>query len=245
MISNEEILNSLMERISAQIIRGIKKSINETIEREITTNLSKTLLESEFYKRINEELQTGLRDIYKEIASANKEGAEQPTPLDKKETEQLFFETSDQLDKIVQATEKATTEIMEIIEKQLDLQAHSHDLLQVLQQSTVDPAGIEKLVAINRMLNQDLMQILTTLSFQDITGQRIKRIIATLKKVEKTVFDLYLYTGLKIKGRQDAPDKDFDQLEQEAKKKISELKGPQTGVSQKDIDELLSQLGLS
>lgn len=245
MFSNEAILNDLMEKIETQILRDIKQSINQTIEREITGNLAKMLLESEFYKHINDELQTGLRDIYKEISSANKETTKDSVSFDKKETEQLFSETSDQLDKIIQATEKATTDIMEVIEKHLELQAQSYEMLQTLKCDALDQEGIEKLIFINQMLNQDLMQILTALSFQDITGQRIKRVITALKKVEQTVFDLFMYTGLKIKARQDEPDKDLEQLDQEAKRKVAELKGPQTGVSQKDIDDLLSQLGWS
>jgi len=242
MVSNEHFVNELMEKIAAQIIQDIKESINQTIEREITTSLSKTLLESEFHRRINEELQSGLRDIYKEIAAANKEAEQHAAAMDTNETEQLFSETSDQLDKIIQATEKATTDIMEIIEKHLELQGNAHQMLEALKTGITDPGTVEKLASMNDQLNADLMQILTTLSFQDITGQRIKRVINALKKVEQTVFDLYMYTGLKLKGRQEAPDKDFAQLEREAKEKVVELKGPQTGVSQHDIDDLLAQL---
>ena len=51
-------------------------------------------------------------------------------------------------------------------------------------------------------------------------------------------------TGLIIKAREEAPDKDLDELQRETKQKVSELKGPVSDVSQDNIDDLLSQLGL-
>ena len=85
---------------------------------------------------------------------------------------------------------------------------------------------------------------MTTLSFQDLTGQRIKRIIEAIKKVEQIVLDLYLSTGIQLKAREEAPDRDISDLEAEAKQKVSELKGPQTKIKQGDVDDLLAQLGL-
>ena len=85
---------------------------------------------------------------------------------------------------------------------------------------------------------------MTTLSFQDLTGQRIKRIIEAIKKVEAIVFDLYLSTGIQLKARAEAPDRAIAELEAEAKEKVSALKGPQTKVKQGDVDDLLAQLGL-
>ncbi len=242
MPSSDDMLKEIMEKVTLRLAGEIKKSINDTIEREFTQNFSRVLVESEFYKRIYSELQEGLCEIYQEISSANAENSPSVS-VDRRETEQLFTETSSQLDAIISATEKATVEIMEVVEKQLDLQARSHDILQNLQENGVDKEQVSSLLEMNAALNQDLMNVMTVLSFQDITGQRIKRIITALKTVEKTVFDLYLSTGLKIKARQESPDKDLDQLDQEARQRVSDLKGPQEGVSQNDIDDLLANLG--
>ncbi len=244
MTANEDLLKEIMEKVAQDLAQEIKVSINDTIEREFTQNLSKVLIESEFYQRINGELQEGLRGIYQEIASANKESGGPAVAADRQETEQLFSETSDQLDAIIRATEKATVEIMELVEKHLDLQSQSRETLDKLQQAGVDKELVEKLLAANTEINDDLMQVMTILSFQDITGQRIRRIINALKTVEKTVFELYMSTGLKLKARQDTPDKDLDELEKETKEKVSTLKGPKEDVSQSDIDDLLAELGM-
>jgi chemotaxis protein CheZ len=64
------------------------------------------MLEGEFYKAINQEFQNGLTNIYKEINSANKE-AGSGVSMEKKETEELFTEASEQLDAIVQDHRKS------------------------------------------------------------------------------------------------------------------------------------------
>jgi chemotaxis protein CheZ len=103
---------------------------------------------------------------------------------------------------------------------------------------------LNDLRAMSDTLNADLMSIMTTLSFQDLTGQRIKRIIGAIKNVETIVLDLYLSTGLKLKAHQETPEMDLDQIEAEAERKVSELKGPQQDTNQASVDDLLASLGL-
>jgi len=241
MISNEKIVDELVEKVTKGVVDDIKKSINKIIEEGISNNLSKMMLEGEFYKTINLELQDGLTNIYKEITSANKE-AGSGVSMDKKETEELFAEASEQLDAIVQTTEKATEDIMGVIEKQMDIQANAGQKLKALKDQELSKEEIEELIVSNNILNNDLMELMTLLSFQDLTGQRIKRIIHALKQVQTTVFELFMSTGLKIKAKENEPEKAIDEIEQETKKTMSELKGPQTKVSQADVDDLLAEL---
>ncbi len=241
MISNEQIVNELVEKVTSSVVGDIKQSINKIIEDGISDNLSKVMLEGEFYKTINNDLQKGLTGIYKEITSVNNEpGAD--VSMNKKETEELFSEASEQLDAIVQTTEKATEDIMEVIEKHMDLQGKAGQLLKALKNKEIDDEGIEKLIESNNVLNNDLMELMTLLSFQDLTGQRIKRIIHALKQVQTTVFELFMSTGLKIKAKESAPEKAIDEIEEETQNRMSELKGPQTKVSQADVDDLLAEL---
>lgn len=243
MQTNESLLKDILEKVTSDVVVSLKSSIAGVVEQEITKNLSKMLVEGEFYKRINSQLQTGLKEIYSEILAAKQDnGVAGPVP-DRNETEKIFSETSNQLDEILMSTEKATVEIMEIVEKNLDQQEKTARMLNTLK-SAAGNETLEKLIEINDSLNNDLITIMTALSFQDITGQRIKRVIHAIKKVEKTVFELYLSTGLKIKARMLQPEKDLDEIEQETKQAVEELKGPRKEVSQGDIDEILSQLGI-
>jgi len=243
MVRDEELIERLLAKIMTEVMPEVRDSISRTIEQEVTKSLSRALLESEFYKRLNEEMRQGLQDIYKEINAAAKIDNGAHAASEKDQADQLFQEAAQQLDKILQTTETATTEIMDIVEKHMDLQAESETLLAGLaangQADTVD-----RLRQVNGDLGADLMRIMTTLSFQDLTGQRIKRIIEAIKKVEAIVFDLYLSTGIQLKARAEAPDRAIAELEAEAKEKVSALKGPQTKVKQGDVDDLLAQLGL-
>lgn len=242
MVNDEALMERLLSKILTEIMPEMRESISRTIEREVAKNLSRALLESEFYKRLNEEMRQGLQNIYREINQAAKLDNGGSVETEKAEADQLFQEAAQQLDKILQTTEKATSDIMDIVEKHLDLQAETASVLDGL--ATADTAALEKLRAVNTALGTDLMGIMTTLSFQDLTGQRIKRIIEAIKKVERIVFDLYLSTGIQMKAREEAPDRDIAELEAEAKEKVSALKGPQTRIKQGDVDDLLAQLGL-
>jgi chemotaxis protein CheZ len=243
MVNDEELLDRLIEKIVHEVVPDLRDSISNTIEREVTKTLSRALLESEFHKRLNHDMREGLQDIYKEIVQAAKTEGD-ASRSDRNQADQLFQEAAQQLDKILQTTESATTEIMDIVEKHMDLQADAVGILDNLENGTAAPEDVARLRDANGALGEDLMRIMTTLSFQDLTGQRIKRIIEAIKKVEQIVLDLYLSTGLQIKAQAEAPDRAIDELKAEAKQKVSELKGPQTKVQQGDVDDLLKQLGL-
>ncbi len=244
MVNDEALLERLLDKILHEVVPDLRDSISATIEREVSKTLTRTLLESEFHQRLNQEMRQGLQEIYKEINQAAKTGGDALARNDRQQADQLFQEAALQLDKILQTTETATTEIMDIVEKHMDLQASSVALLDGLENGQADGEAVAKLRTANEALGEDLMRIMTTLSFQDLTGQRIKRIIEAIKKVEQIVLDLYLSTGLQIKAWAEKPEKDIKELEAEAKQKVSELKGPQTKVQQGDVDDLLAQLGL-
>lgn len=243
MVTNEAMLEGMLTKILGEVMPELRESISNTIEREVTKSLTRALLESEFYKRLNEEMLQGLQHIYREINQAARTENGSHAEEEKQQADQFFQEAAQQLDKILETTEKATTEIMDIVEKHLDLQAENDALLEKMQASG-DAAAVERLREVNGVLGEDLMRIMTTLSFQDLTGQRIKRIIEAIKKVEQIVFDLYLSTGIQLKAREQAPDRSISELKAEASQKVSELKGPQSKTNQGDVDDLLSQLGL-
>lgn len=246
MHAQSDMMDHIMDKVTEQVVGSIKDTIAQVIEKEFTSSLTRSLVESEFYRKISEDMRGGLQTIYKEIAQATRPENEAAghEVTDKKQAQKLFSEASEQLDEILATTEKAAFDIMDVVEKHMELQSQSNEMLNTLRKTRKSNPAIQKLIDINDELGQNLVNIMTSLSFQDITGQRIKRIITALKKIETTVFDLYMSTGLLIKAREEAPEKDLLQLEQEAKKKVNELKGPQADVTQSSIDDMLAQLGL-
>lgn len=243
MLNDDALMERLLSKILTELMPEMRESISRTIEREVAKSLSRALLESEFYKRLNAEMRQGLQDIYKEINAAAKTDNGSHAKADRDQADLLFQEAAQQLDKILQTTETATSDIMDIVEKHMELQGEAAGILDSLATDS-NTEALDRLRTANDDLGADLMRIMTTLSFQDLTGQRIKRIIEAIKKVEQIVLDLYLSTGIQLKAREEAPDRDISDLEAEAKQKVSALKGPQTKVKQGDVDDLLAQLGL-
>lgn len=203
--------------------------------------------EAAVYKQISSDMRQGLKDIFQRIATASKGQA-----LPALNPDALFLEASNQLDEVLKDTEEATMRIMEIVERHMDLQAQSAQLLTELHDGADTAATVETLQANNSQLGDDLTALLTALSFQDLTGQRIKRVVAALNQIENIVVELYVSSGLMLDGAEKDPNKDVQELQEEARQAVkdfqqsrSDLKGPdKEGVSQSSIDDMLSQLGM-
>lgn len=207
------------------------------------------------YKQVSADIRDGLRDIYQQISTVSREQAQSTAQQQPRE---LFLEASSQLREVLQATESATMHIMEIVERNLDLQEHNAELLEKIRHGDATTLHMTTLEENNKKLGDDLTTLLTTLSFQDITGQRIKRVVAALEQIEARVVELYVSSGLVMEGAEKDPQKDVSELQSEAKRAMqefrqgtqhnqehSELKGPdKNGISQNTIDDMLSQLGL-
>jgi len=244
MTGNEELVQEILDKVSADLGKKLKNAISVAVEKEIAENLSQTLLEGEFYRRVNDDLQSGLKQIYQEVKAA-RGGSEIKSIEADIDPEELFSETSDQLDAVLQTTEKAAVDIIEIVEKLQELQGSVASIVKGFESGGVTKEDREKLKEINNTLGNDLSTIMVTLSFQDLTGQRIKIIINSIRQVEKIVREVMLSTGLMIKQREEEPQRDFDSLSEEAKNKAtSTLSGPTADTNQDDVDDLLASLGL-
>ena len=244
MTGNEELVQEILDKVSADLGKKLKNAISVAVEKEIAENLSQTLLEGEFYRRVNDDLQSGLKQIYREVKAA-RGGSEIKSIEADIDPEELFSETSDQLDAVLQTTEKAAVDIIEIVENLQELQGSVASIVKGFESGGVTKEDREALKEINNTLGNDLSTIMVTLSFQDLTGQRIKIIINSIRQVEKIVREVMLSTGLMIKQRKEEPQRDFESLSEEAKNKAtSTLSGPTADTNQDDVDDLLASLGL-
>lgn len=244
MSTNEELVKTMMSKVSDQLVLTLRDSITESVEREIKAHFSKALLEGEFYRRVNSDLQQGLKEIYQEVKAAKGGTKVVPSIETEIDPEELFNETSDQLDAVLRTTEKAAVEIIDIVENLQDMATSVDTIVKGFESGGVTKENREQLKKINNMLMNDLSQIMVTLSFQDLTGQRIKIIINSIRKVEQIVREVMLSTGLMIRQREQEPEKDLESLSEDAKTQASTLAGPQEKTDQGDVDDLLSSLGL-
>ena len=115
--------------------------------------------------------------------------------------------STDELDAVVGATADATMTIMNACE------------------------NIEKITS-DEKVQAEIIRIYEACSFQDITGQRIKKVVNSLKQIDQKVASLLKVVGEKIPG-----------MERPEPKAATLLNGPQlpgSAISQDDIDKLLS-----
>ncbi|MFP4097245.1 MAG: protein phosphatase CheZ [Alphaproteobacteria bacterium] len=129
---------------------------------------------------------------------------------------------TDQLDAIIEATSEATGSIMDSCEV-------IQDKLGALEGEEVDVVNVD-------VINEEVMKIYEACSFQDITGQRISRVVATFRTIEEKIDHLVSVLGIKIKEY--VPEEDGREGDERL------LNGPQLpadAISQDDIDKLLAE----
>ena len=145
--------------------------------------------------------------------------------IDRPADEDHHFEsTGNQLDAIVKATEEATNTIMECMES-------NEDAIGKLRKRVSDPGQI----ALLDQIATNGSEVFNACSFQDITGQRVNKVVKSMTYVEDRVSALVELWGEEQLSevavpvdREKAPDGEI-------------LSGPQLngkGLSQNDIDKL-------
>ena len=163
---------------------------------------------------------------------------------------------SDQLEGIVEATEDATNQILTAAETMLDDQERIRKIMDELKgikfsngskgKEKAD-AAIGELETLYQSNNTKLMEVMSACNFQDLTGQRIQKIITLVHGVESKIMKMIL--TFNIKKQEKTGDSDDEKVVKEkemlAKIEEMELKGPQRkgeAVSQSEVDDLLGDL---
>jgi chemotaxis protein CheZ len=157
-----------------------------------------------------------LRKIRKELAALNTPGAPDH-----------FGSMSEQLDAIVTATEGATNTIMESVESIDSLMVEAKGL-------SSDPA----LGAVFDQVTDRVNTVFEACSFQDITGQRITKVVNSLKFVEARINAIIFTWG------KDELAKMVVEIREEPDEYKRYLHGPQLpgqGIDQVQVDHILAQ----
>jgi len=154
-----------------------------------------------------------LKRVRQEIAAINR-------PAD----ENMHFDSmSDQLGVIVKATEEATDTIMGCVEK-------NDDIFVELKKSITDPDQVNQF----DQISAHSAEVFEACSFQDITGQRITKVVNSLTYVEDRVNAL-----INVRGKEE-----IERIEVQPEKMTEEeklLREPALdgeGITQDEIDKL-------
>ncbi len=209
MAQNANGLSDAIETLRAE--RGDTVSVSEI--GEIVESLLRTMdgdltaMDLHVYREL-EELAHFIRHARDEIAAI------QPTEI----REHHIPTATDELDAIVNATEDATGTILDAAEQ----------LEQVSQ--TLDAPARDQ-------LSDVVTRIYEACNFQDITGQRITKVVKTLQHIEEALDKLVGAFGDELRAKAAAPPKD------ERKGEDALLNGPQLSeraATQEEIDALLA-----
>lgn len=232
MITERDIVNQLTESVTLEVSKVIKESLSDIVEYQISKALSKALLEGHFYRSLNNEVIDSIGTIYDEIKSVKKSLA----PQDSTEPVQLIIETDSILDGIVKATEKATLRILDYLEQ---MQGEIDEIKSLIKENSSTEAGAKL-----ENLDKTILCVMTELSFQDLTGQQIRRVVQSLKKVEEIVFNTYVTTEILKKSKEHSPEKNIEQIREESRELIDSARNKKDLVDQDGVDALLDQFGL-
>jgi chemotaxis protein CheZ len=231
MITEREIIDELTKSVTQSVSELVKESLSEIVQQELSKAFTRALFEGEFYRGVSSEVAVGIGNIVAEISSFKKTLA----ATSSQESVGLLDGSASVLDDIISSTELATLKILDSLDQmQLVLD-------EAKQASNGDGSsgkfpfeGMETLI----------MKIMTELSFQDLTGQQIKMVINSLKRVEDLVFDVHLTAEALKKTKEKSPDKNLEQLKEEAKELVRDFKKNSDIVDQSEIDSLFEQYGL-
>lgn len=206
----------LVARLSALRSRGQSYSREEITE--IVTGLLGTL--DGDLSDVNLKLYSELEDLAQYILAAKKEIA---SLLPDDITSEHLPTATDELDAIVGATEEATNGILQAVE--------------VIESLTgdMDPVVAEK-------ITEAVTQVYKSCNFQDITGQRITKVVKALKHIETKVDALVAAFGDEIQKYRELHPTASEEKEQPTSD-AALLNGPQMpddAAKQAEIDALLA-----
>jgi chemotaxis protein CheZ len=226
---------TLEQRIAA-LEASMKADAGDTVPAEQVRELVEAVRTMFGKRESNTALFQEIGELAKFINNAKKELEEvQKSQIADKEIPQA----SNQLDAIIQMTEQATGKIMDECDR---LSMFHNDVREQLlnMDPPLDPnalAGIEDAFI---QAATSVTHINEACGFQDITGQRIQKVVRALQEIERQVLRMVVVFGLM---------QNEETLDEETKAELKEdadlLNGPQLtgqGLEQDDIDAILAKL---
>ena len=224
---------------------------------DLKTMITK-LKKGEFFELLTMEFSGKIKEVAKELIDFRKDIQSRIEPDIVEIASKDIPEASNQLEGIIETLEKSTMEIMDVNDAQMELAQNQFKVLeQYLSRDTAiekDPMEsslaeaakiIENQLEILKSIESGSLRMMEPLSFQDLVGQRIQKVIRLVRTMELRIGELIVSFGIKLKNHKEDPTKNYDDLNKDVEVYLSELKGPQRegeGLDQDGIDDLLSNL---
>lgn len=230
-IGGEMTVREVIDPVKFYEEKGVSKDDPRYILLEEITNFMNTVAQGDYEqanKIMNNIIQKSQSDLFKEVGKVArklhdslKSFREALDPKLKEIATERMPRAVDQLQMVIDKTEEAANKTMEIVEKNI---LKMDDVANHIRQIQGPSESIDFLKNFKNSLEDDLTEILTTQSFQDLTGQVLKKVITLVGDLEVELVRLITTFGLKIEEKEIA------------KKEVEK-------VSQEDVDELLKEFG--
>lgn len=245
--------------INGKLTNEQTKELESFFRHAFSSNLG---YDETFFRSLSYEMTGELRELALLIIDYRKDLKSKIEPGITDLTTKHIPQATDQLEGVIESTEIAANKIMDNLENMQVQTERIKGLVTSLKNGeiglpeennvSIDSQAID---AISPFINymeagvRNYMSLISDsfdqMSFQDLTGQRIKRIIALVGEMEEKLTKMIIAFGIKLTEREKNPDISKEELQKAVEEKVTELAGPQRegqGLDQGDIDALLSNL---
>jgi chemotaxis protein CheZ len=228
-------------------------------ETEKLKDVINKLKKGEFFELLTMEFSDKIKGIAKELIDFRKDIQTKIEPDIVEIASRDIPEASNQLEGINETLEESTMKIMDINEAQMETANAHYKLLEQILSKNSDGEGnivmglsleeaietIENQISFLKEMEQRSLTMMEPLSFQDLVGQRIQRIIKLVRSMEIKIEELIVSFGIKLKKYKEDPEITYEEMNKDVDEFMYELKGPQRsgeGLDQKAIDDLLNNM---
>ena len=213
----------------------------------------------EFFELLTMEFSDKIKGIAKELIDFRKDIQTRIEPEIVELASKDIPEASNQLEGINETLEESTMRIMDINDAQMDAaNTRCKELEQFLERRSEGEGNLaigisleEAMEALEAQMDflkeveQRSLNMMEPLSFQDLVGQRIQKIIRLVRSMEIKIEELIVSFGIKLKKYKEDPEITYEELNKDVDEFMYELKGPQRageGLDQAAIDDLLNNM---
>lgn len=214
---------------------------NQELERENLQDLIKaakslTSDDSQYVRRTNGRLYGEIGELAKYVNEMlRKVGSAE---LSMGRTAEDIPKTSDQLDEIIRLTEEGTHRVMGHAEDVMNNQSILMRQIDAMKEG--GNGQIEEIDQMKKLVRENqkkMMDLFTSLEFQDIAGQRLQKVAMLMKEIQGRILKLVVAFGLESKETEGAEDKQKVLL-----KELDELTSSER-LDQNLIDDILGEFG--
>ncbi len=213
--------------------------------------------DEKFYRSVTQEMTGNVKELALVLINFRKEFTRKIRPHIEDIANVFIPQTSDQLEGIIETTEQAANTIMDNLDRMNQLVAKNKGVITDMRDGKVhgkalDMSVVEELAPALDLLtthNSEYQNLITDtftqMSFQDLTGQRLQRIIQLVAEIEGKITKMVISFGLKLTEREKNPQISTEELQKKVDEQFQLLAGPQKkggGLDQAGIDDLLNSL---